>query len=50
MDVAVLPTEKALPNKSKLHSTSRLESILSKLQNLLTDDCEFKNTCPYFDP
>jgi len=50
MDVDLLPTGKTLPDKRSLHSTSRLESILSKIQNLLTDYCEFRSTCPYFDP
>jgi len=29
---------------------SRFDSVLSKIQKLLTDYCEFKDTCPYFDP
>ena len=29
---------------------SRFESILNKIQNLLTDHCDFKSTCPYFNP
>jgi hypothetical protein len=45
-----LSTEKTLRDKRKLHSMSRFESFLSKIQNLLTDYCEFRDTCPYFDP
>jgi len=29
---------------------SRFESILNKIQNVLADYCEFKSTCPYFNP
>lgn len=50
MDVDLLSIEKTLPDKRKLYSTSRFESVLSKLQNLLTDYCEFRSTCPYFNP
>jgi uncharacterized protein YutD len=50
MDVDLVSTEKTLRDKRKLHSTSRLESILSKIQNILTDYCEFRSTCPYFNP
>ena len=50
LGVDLLPTGKTLPDKSRLQSTSHLESILSKIQNILTDYCEFKGTCPYFNP
>jgi len=29
---------------------SRFESFLTKIQDLIKDYCEFRNTCPYFDP
>jgi hypothetical protein len=29
---------------------SRFGSLLSKIQNIFTDYCEFKDICPYFDP
>ena len=29
---------------------SHFESILNKIHTALTDFCEFKNTCPYFNP
>jgi hypothetical protein len=50
MDVDLLSTGKTLLDKRRLYSTSRFESILSKIQNLLTDYCEFRSTCPYFNP
>jgi len=50
VDVDLLSAEKTRLDKKRLYSTSRFESLLSKIQNLLTDYCEFRNTCPYFDP
>jgi len=29
---------------------SRFGSLLAKIQNKFTDYCEFKSSCPYFDP
>lgn len=29
---------------------TRFESFLTKIQDLIKDYCEFRNTCPYFDP
>ncbi len=29
---------------------SHFESILNRIQSALMDYCEFKNTCPYFNP
>jgi hypothetical protein len=28
---------------------SRFGSLLTKIQNIFTDDCEFRDICPYFD-
>jgi hypothetical protein len=29
---------------------SRLGSLLTKIQSMFTDYCEFRDICPYFDP
>jgi hypothetical protein len=29
---------------------SGFESLLNKIQNMLTDYCEFRGICPYFNP
>jgi len=36
--------------RRKSYTMSRFESFLTKIQDLIKDYYEFRNTCPYFDP
>jgi hypothetical protein len=36
--------------KKGASNLSRFGSLLVKIQNKFTDHCEFKDTCPYFNP
>jgi len=44
-----LSAGKTIRDKKTLHSINRLESVLSKLQNISADNCEFNDICPYFN-
>jgi len=36
--------------KKDASDLSRFESLLNKIQSKFKDYCEFRSTCPYFDP